>query len=237
MNWTMAIERNRGALLRVVAMLCAIVGIDAGMAVRTLPRGLHRHVLRMLRPAESAIRRLVVIVARDVTLPQPVTTNATTGATSATTRAIREMNGRDDRRGAGRVAFALLDPLLDPTCVRPRRAKSFPRICCPGFTEPAPLPRAPMPYDPLDAARLCGRIAALRRALDDLPGHALRLARLSARIAARRIRRRNVILRPGRPPGHRRRPAFEIDEILAECHALAVLVQIPPPLPPVNHSN
>ena len=28
-------------------------------------------------------------------------------------------------------------------------------------------------------------------------------------------------LRPGRPPGHRRKPLHEIDEVLAECHWLA----------------
>ena len=28
-------------------------------------------------------------------------------------------------------------------------------------------------------------------------------------------------LRPGRPPGHRRKPDHEVDEVLTECHGLA----------------
>ncbi len=28
-------------------------------------------------------------------------------------------------------------------------------------------------------------------------------------------------LRPGRPPGHRRKPSHLVDEVLTECHGLA----------------
>jgi hypothetical protein len=62
MDWNAAIERNREALKRVLAMLVAMAEL-AGVRP-TLPRHLHRAVLRLLRPAEAAARRLVIVAAR-----------------------------------------------------------------------------------------------------------------------------------------------------------------------------
>jgi hypothetical protein len=79
-------------------------------------------------------------------------------------------------------------PLLDPLkrfdfTPRRRYAKTFPRISIIGVTEPRPIPeiRPPEPGDPLDATRLCRRLHALKRALDDIDGQAKRLARWKAR--------------------------------------------------------
>jgi hypothetical protein len=63
MDWDAAIEWNRAALLRVLAGLLAMAGLAAG-GPGTLPRHLHRAVLRRLRPAEAATRRLVIAAAR-----------------------------------------------------------------------------------------------------------------------------------------------------------------------------
>ena len=71
MDWTQAIRRNQEALSRVLAALFVLVGLDESAPAsgpQTLPRHLHAHVLSILRAAESAIRRLVVIAARDVTV-------------------------------------------------------------------------------------------------------------------------------------------------------------------------
>ncbi len=96
MDWTLAIEKNREALRRILGMLVAMVtsanGGSAGgqfpffpqvdapsqnpalaeksklspapTPAPTLPRHLHRFVLRLLRPAEAATRRLIIIAAR-----------------------------------------------------------------------------------------------------------------------------------------------------------------------------
>jgi hypothetical protein len=91
MDWNAATEKNREALKRVLAMLVAMIGQSAigswqsGPAPvadeRTdcllptadrrllLPRRLHRAVLRLLRPAEAATRRLIIIAARGVVVP------------------------------------------------------------------------------------------------------------------------------------------------------------------------
>ena len=63
-NWAGAIELNRQALNRLVAALSVMLGLDGDVTVSRIPSKLHRAVLRVLHPAESAVRRLIVIAAR-----------------------------------------------------------------------------------------------------------------------------------------------------------------------------
>ncbi|MGB8816678.1 MAG: hypothetical protein WCC66_02040, partial [Rhizobiaceae bacterium] len=67
-----------------------------------------------------------------------------------------------------------------------------------------------------------------RSALGDLPRQARRLARFQAR---RDLARKSSapfkpmrlsIFRPGLPPGWRQRPIHEVDDVLRECHGLAL---------------
>ena len=60
MDWARAIERNQTALTRIVAALMAMVEMSAFGAMR-LPQTAYFAVLRILRPAESAVRRLIFI--------------------------------------------------------------------------------------------------------------------------------------------------------------------------------
>jgi hypothetical protein len=91
MDWNAAIEKNREALKGVLAMLvgmaalpvlraCGDVGISGGGGffdlracgvAATLPRHLHRAVLRLLRPAEAAARRLIIVAARGIVVALP----------------------------------------------------------------------------------------------------------------------------------------------------------------------
>ena len=70
MDWNAAIEKNREALKRILAVLVAMAGLADGGA-GTLLRHLHRAVLRLLRPAEAATRRLVIVAARGVVVTLP----------------------------------------------------------------------------------------------------------------------------------------------------------------------
>jgi hypothetical protein len=63
MDWNGAIERQREELLRIVAALFAMAGLIGLRSVETLPRQIHRRILLVLRPAESAVRRLIVATA------------------------------------------------------------------------------------------------------------------------------------------------------------------------------
>ncbi|MEX0955882.1 MAG: hypothetical protein WDZ83_11805 [Rhizobiaceae bacterium] len=231
MDWALAIKRNRAALLRILAALFALAGLEDGQSGPAraadgplfLPRHLHAYVLRISRAAESAIRRLIVIAAREVAV-QP----CPTGGFS-----LRNFGGKHQNVAAAPIripAFPLLDPLRKYPFEPPRRASKFmPRICVVGFTEPAPLPQKPVlrPDDPVDAAGICRRLLASRRALENLPAQARRLARWQARRRLRQGPGRVVPLRFGRPPGGRKRPIHVVDDILKECHALALDVLSP----------
>jgi len=137
--------------------------------------------------------------------------------------------------------FPLIDPLkhfhFGP---RRRYGKSIPRITWLDGRDPTPIPeiRLPEPGDPVDATSLCRRLVALKNALENLDREAQRLARWKARRDwsfkalrgefgpaseaklkgpnARKLR--SSPMRPGYPPGRRKRPRYEIDEILKELH-------------------
>ena len=72
MDWDYSIERNRGELLPVVLGLFAMIGLTEGGMVERLSRPLYRKALRILRSAEAAVRRLIVVMARDIMVePRP----------------------------------------------------------------------------------------------------------------------------------------------------------------------
>ncbi len=66
MDWDLAIKRNSKALKSIIEVLFALLGLDGADAASRIPRALHSAVLGVLRPAESAQRRLIVIAARGV---------------------------------------------------------------------------------------------------------------------------------------------------------------------------
>ncbi|MEQ1956133.1 hypothetical protein [Mesorhizobium sp. CN2-181] len=209
----------------------------------SLPRHLYLAILRLLRPAEAAARRLIIAAARGivVTLP-PLRPRKPKPATLRGPRAFLPKGPKKRPKPAPRtLSLSLLDPPRRPFHV-PRRAvpaHAAPRILGLDFGATyRPLPPPPSSNDPIDAARLGQRLAALGAALDDLPGQAQRFARWQARRDAAIARdgpvsgRRVSALRRGRPPGgrlSRYEPGAthpgkirEVDEILAHAHALAV---------------
>ncbi|PSJ64389.1 hypothetical protein C7I84_05400 [Mesorhizobium ephedrae] len=264
MDWTVAIERNREALKRILAMLVAMAGLDSrelgGQFIffrrkggsseevaraekselspalspsLTLPRRLHRAVVKLLHPAEAAVRRLVIVAARGlvVALPAPCPRKP---KSAMPRKAGRPGVPPPAQNSARRVpSLPLLDPLRMPRPWSGRAwwvPRSVPRISFPGYSKPFRIPPPPSPDDPVSATRLVLRLQALAAALDDLPGQARRFARWRARHDAalaqeretgtRRLRRTRP-LKPGRPPGWRRKPDHEVREVLNELHGLA----------------
>ncbi len=90
------------------------------------------------------------------------------------------------------------------------------------FPAPRPVVEPPPPPDGLTSAtRLHRRLQALKLALDDLPRQAKRLVRLQARRKASPDFKSTTPLRSGHPPGYRRKPIHEVDEVLVKCDWLA----------------
>jgi len=204
-------------LLRLIAAVFDSIGLGEGARPVTVTRAMRLKVLHTLRPAESALRRMIFALATELECSGYVPPKGVKRA--ALDVAIEA--------GEGRVrvpAFRLIDPRKwfwwIGTKSRPR-AKHMPRITVIGYDEdnrPAPTVPQPAPSDddPMDAEKLCNRLLALKHALDDLPKQAKRMLRLKAR------GQRLSPLRPGLPPGWRARGRDEIDEVLRECHKLAV---------------
>src|SRR3954447_20299847 len=76
MDYASAIECHRQPLLRLVATLYAMIGLAEGGMVEQLMRPLYRKVLSLLRPAEWAVRRLIVIAAQGLVVEPQATRKA-----------------------------------------------------------------------------------------------------------------------------------------------------------------
>ncbi len=219
MDWDLAIKRNSKALKGIIEVLVALLGLDGTDAASRIPRSLHSAVLAVLRPAESAVRRLIVVAARNVVVKL------------SPSRPMPE--GRKIVRGGGSrpPSFQLFDPLKRPKPIRVRKSPRIeprvrildydPRICA-LFPTPQPVVVPPPPPDGLaSATRLHRRLSALKSALEDLPRQARRLVRWQERRKASPWPKSASPLRPGHPPGYRRKPIHEVEEVLAECDTLA----------------
>ncbi|MGL4489820.1 MAG: hypothetical protein ACRCU5_10295 [Rhizobiaceae bacterium] len=238
MDWPLAIERNRKALQLIISALYALAGLAEGALVATLPRRIYQIVLRVLRPAEAALRRLIFIAACGLAVKPRLTRPAPVGLAART--------GREPM-----PAFQLIDRLkrFAPFAEEAETLEysedwdhegfeneqkdaceitTLPRISLPGHYDPVFVPPepSPSPDDPINAAHLCRRLAALHRALANLPREARRLARWQARrglvLQSKPQTIRLSPFRPGSPPGHRLRGRHEVDQVLRECHALAL---------------
>ncbi len=200
MNWARAIEINRLALARIVGELFALLGLVSG-----------RTIERMLRPAESALRRLIVIAAHGLVvkpaLPRPMPEGLV-------------IKGK----GVGRKSFQLFDPrksfsfirIENPLIVMVKTHTHNPFNLFDQMYWPKPKLQT---IDKTD--HLSGRLTALKHALETIPRQAVRLARWTAKRVSLPNPKFTHALRPGYPPGHRTKPKMEVDYILKECHALA----------------
>jgi hypothetical protein len=187
MNWNLAVEKNREALKRILVTLLAMMG--AASRPTMLPRNIHRLILRLLRPAEAATRRLIIIAARALVVesrPAAMPT-PTSGSSRGLQRGAPGHTRTPARIARGAYFFSLLDPLIRAkNDCRDAKPKSAASVNIFGLRIPllqrAPAPASPrLPDDPLDAGNLARRLEAIGQALDDLPYQARRLARWQAR--------------------------------------------------------
>ncbi len=227
MDWDHAIKRNSEVLAGIVESLFMMLGLVGEATVSRISWPAYRAVLRVLRPAESALRRLIVVAARSLVIA-PVASRPKTAV------AIKP-----SKRGISRPSFQLFDP--QPRIVLPRRRiskRAVPRIhffnndgefiTIGPPIRPAKAPaRAKSADGMVNAARVIRRLEALESALADLPRQAKRLVRWRMREEKSENPSFKTPLRPGRPPGSRRRAVHLVDELLDECQWLAHRAAMP----------
>jgi hypothetical protein len=202
MDWAKAVEINRIALTRIVAELLAMIGVMSGAAVE-----------RLLRPTESALRRLIVIAARGLVVKPLPKRPMPKGLVIV-------------RKGAGeKLSFPLFDKRKsfdfikteNPLLVYVKTYESNPFNPFSSFYQSRPAQQD----DSGKAPQLSRRLAAVAHALENLQQQARRMARWKLRRKTIENPKFTTPLRPGPPPGHRSKPTVEIDYVLQECHGLA----------------
>lgn len=193
MDWALVIRRKRADMVAVLAELLALAAV--GLSGE---RGLA--VLRLLRPAESALRRVIFIMARQI------------APRAARVRGLPDFStfgaSAPDRVAAFRLAdprkrFDMADGPGDGGC-RPEpkiRMIGLDAFGTMGGWPPVPDTSCHAPR-PVAALAIVRRIAAFRAAVEDLPRQARRMARLMARHTPQeRSLERARLFRPGLPPG------------------------------------
>ncbi len=212
MDWARAVERNRVTLTRIVAEIFAVLGLAAGETMEGLPHALYLAAERLLRPTESALRRLIVIAARGLVVKLPP-------------KRMKSKGQKVARKASGRMLFRLFDT-----------RKRFDFIASENPLVVYVKTYSSNPFNPFDkmvqrrpeelavntsAGQLCRRLAAVAQALETIPHQAQRLARWQQRRKMMEKPKFTSPLRPGPPPGLRAKAKAEVDFVLQECHGLA----------------
>jgi hypothetical protein len=208
MDWQLAITRNREALAAIIMALIKSLGLSQGGTLTTLPILIYARALAIIRPAESAVRRLIMIAAIQLS---PSQFRLRPPRASQTDFALLRQ-----RAAIPIPAFNLIDPLKTFGDQTP----DF-QIIDTSFTDD----HEPKTTTRISAIALGRRLLSLKKALDTIPRQAKRLARwYAARDAALQASAPHRLspLRPGPPIGLPRRRRSEVQNVLRECHLLAI---------------
>ena len=216
MDWKLAIETNRDALMRIVAGLVALLSGFEG--VLRLPRSVHQHLGLNLHKAEAALRRLIVIAARGLVVPPSSHHPMPEGLIIAghnpngpSRRVFQLFDARVIYSFEEREIAPNLGPLIHYIDDASLHAK-FPSL----------LGRPPVELSSAaETTSLRLRLAAAARALQNLTREAKRMARWQARRKQMDCPKFTSPIRPGPPPGNSRSAKADIDLVLRECHGLA----------------
>ena len=228
MDLPQSINLNRTVIARIVAGLFALLGLTDGSAPGRISSDLHRSIARVLLSAESAVRRLIVFLAKSIQVKSIHVKSVDVKVSPA-----RPMPSGIVGAGQGnqRLSFQLFDPrqrIFRPQR-QPKTARPQPRISFFGDGDVRTISwgqhsrnlTPPPKDDQANPENLVRRLQAVKAALDNLPRQARRLVRaLARRQKSPRLKFKGP-LRPGHAPGYRKRPREDIDHVLRECDWLA----------------
>jgi hypothetical protein len=222
LDWTHAIDRNRSALIVIIITLMKSLGLVDGGILTTLPYHLYRKALLVLRPAEVAVRRLIMIAAYDMEL-RGFNLSRRAPVNGLPLKDGAELAGevvlvrrKIDEQGQRLPTFNLIDPLRTFGGEQPDYSS---------FGQGTMDEQDPQKFAPIPATGLGRRLWALKHALNTIEKQARRLTRwYGQRDAALEQNRPHRLspLRPGPPPHYQKRSQNEVEMVLKECHALAL---------------
>lgn len=212
MDWARAVDINRVALTRIVAEIFALLRLVGSGGLDRLPQALYVAAERLLRPTESALRRLIVIAARGLVVKplanRPMPKGLVIVSKSSSTMSFRLFDKR--------TTFDFITS-ENPLFVRVKTTQNNPFNLFNQLVQSRP----PEQTSTINVTRLSRRLAAVAHALETLPRQAQRLARWKARRKTIENPKFTSPLRPGPPPSLRNKLRTEVDFVLQECHALA----------------
>jgi hypothetical protein len=217
-DWDRAVAVNREALQHIVAGFVALLAAFEDQL--RLPLGVYRTVALGLFKSETAVRRLIVIAARGLTVPVQPRRPMPAGL-------VIRSQGQPTRP----MAFQLYDSRVHYSWIEEPSLIKGPRIRMVDAPSPHALFLARFKQPPSnlssEAATLTlrRRLDATLRALENIPREARRMARWQARRLAMDNPKFTSPIRPGPPPGRDKHSKADIDLILRECHALAFQAQ------------
>jgi hypothetical protein len=215
-DWNRAIEINKAALMEILGWIVAVLSVSEGAA--RLPLQVYQRSLWRLHKVESAVRRLIVIAARDLVVLLPPHRPMPAGLVIAANASSQQ----------SRLAFQLFDARQTFS----DDAHDTTTNTGPGIT----LINAPSPRElflqkfitppsglstEAQTRSLHLRLAAAERALAHLTREAKRLARWREKRRLMNNPKFTEPMRPGPPPGINRNAKSDIDRVLRECHNLA----------------
>lgn len=160
-SWSGVIARNKKLLLPIIEMMIAAISYTGSDGL--VPWRTYRYVRRTVRALEAAVRRLIVIAARDLETIVPKARTAPTESDFSWRPPKGALPGRTP-------SFPLIDPhknfRFDAQRKTPRHP---PRLSVAGLG-PAPVaPPLPLRAAGFNPARLQGRLNALQQALATIP--------------------------------------------------------------------
>ncbi len=224
MDWDLAIKRNSEALKEIIAGLFAMLELAGGITVARIPQ------LRPQRRAAGALARRIRHAAPDRHRGPRPCGEASARASGLASQACGSRSGKAGAHVSPSSSSIRGKTSLSGAAESSRglnRAsmswRMIPRVVSLwAAPRPAPPPAKTPPSDGLvNAVPLTRRLEALKLALEDLPRQARRMARWRARRETMPSPKFRSPLRPGPPPGPRRKPIHLVDEVLIECHGLA----------------
>ena len=176
------LAHNWPAAARLVAWARSL----AGLAAATLPKHVLLEARRILRPAESLVRRLIVIMACRIELPQTLSSRA-----KPAQPAIDPGSSHPRARGSGNLGCT--ESLAFSTEPFPKITPfQYPSLWAPGMVRRLPPAPEDLAAAPLPAVHFFARLARLEAAIAAPEAAARRLALWLAR-------RNAAMKQPGKP--------------------------------------